>query len=100
METKRESPLCPPIECPQCGSSFVDRLKDPNTDEIIQSPDRRMFACKFCKHIFPVFSDEARVLPIKDIIASSRATGFDKRWLVIGIAIVLLGAALRFGWLK
>ncbi|MEK6642330.1 MAG: hypothetical protein AABZ08_00350 [Planctomycetota bacterium] len=78
----------------------MDSLKDPDTDEIIQSPDRRMFACKFCKHIFPLFSDEARVLSIKDILAGSRTTGFDKHWLVIGIAIVLLGVALRFGWLK
>jgi hypothetical protein len=88
------------IECPQCGCSYVDHLKDSNTGEEVRSPDRRMLVCKFCGNIFPVFSEEVRVKTTDHDLARIRAERSHRPWRIIGMALALLGVALWFGWIK
>lgn len=47
------------ITCPECGTSFVEYLKDAETGDIVRPEDRRLIVCMVCRHIFPVFADES-----------------------------------------
>lgn len=78
------------VSCPECGTSFVEYLKDAETGDIVRPEDRRLFVCMICRHIFPVFADESPSI-MRDAIGTAiegdrkcPSCGYNLRTLKIG----------------
>jgi predicted Zn-ribbon and HTH transcriptional regulator len=53
LSPKSESELAQPA-CPQCGSTFVDYLRDPQDGDIVEGKERPLAICRVCETISPI----------------------------------------------
>ena len=78
------------IECPVCGSTFVEYLLDPDVHDIVRGTRGVMLSCQSCKHIFAISPEQAKRFGGEspgEAIATDRpcpSCGYNLKTLLVG----------------